>query len=235
MTDLKEFVAAFNRIAVSRSEESVFSDFLDITICALSSGQYEEEYLAIVKKYKKEEINLFCELFARMALIMDDGGKGLVDCLGGFYQQRLSRGKHGQFFTPEHVSDMIAVMANAKDGSRILDPACGSGRMLLSAAKVSRNNYFYGADIDNTCCKMAAINLCLNGLQGEIAWMDSLGGRDYHHGGYSILYKYTPMRVPVIKKLSAGEGIIVNSAPYNKDTSENEITTIKLTQGKFDF
>src|ERR1700723_2321705 len=109
-TDIKDFTVLFNRIAISKSEDVVFSDFLDISICTLSAGKYEEEYLSIIKRYKKEEVELFCELFARMVLIMDDEGRGLKDCLGGFYQNHISRGKHGQFFTPEHVCDAMAAM-----------------------------------------------------------------------------------------------------------------------------
>ena len=237
ITDISDFVKTFKKIAISKSDESVFTDFLDISICTLSAGQYEEEYLSIVKRYKKEEVGLFCELFAHMIMVMDDNGAGLTDCLGEFFEQNLSRGKHGQFFTPEHVCDFMAAIVNPEENDkRILDPACGSGRMLLSAAKINRNNYFFGADIDSTCCKMAAINLCLNGMIGEIAWMDSLGGRDYHWSGYSISHAYTPARIPIIRKLAAGEGIIINSEPYSRNKSITEKPkVIKGTQAKLDF
>lgn len=240
MTDIKEFTTVFNKIAISKSQDTVFADFLDISICVLSAGQYEEEYLSVIKRYKKEEVELFCELFARMVIIMDNNGAGLMDCLGEFFQRHLSRGKHGQFFTPEHVADFMAAIINpGESDKRILDPACGSGRMLLSAAKINRNNYFFGCDIDSTCCKMAAINLCLNGMTGEIAWMDSLGGAKYHWGGYGIQYTSTPMQIPVIRKLAPGEGIIINSPPYKK-TQEAEpqfkqTNFITVTQTKLDF
>lgn len=235
MTDIKDFTATFNRIAISKSEDTVFADFLDISICALSAGKYKEEYLSIVKRYKKEEIELFCELFARMVLIMDNDGTGLTDCLGEFYQNHISRGKHGQFFTPEHVCDaMSAMLINKEDKNKtVYDTCCGSGRMLLSAAKVARHNYFFAADIDVRCAKMAAINLCLNGLQGEVAWMDSLGGRDYHWGGYSIRYAYG--LVPLITKVPAKEGIIYNMSPFHRKGSEPQTKVITVTQAKLDF
>lgn len=166
---------------------------------------------------------------------MDNDGTGLIDCLGQFFQNHISRGKHGQFFTPEHVCDAMAAMLISKEdrNKTIMDPCCGSGRMLLGAAKVSRHNYFFGADIDPRCAKMCAINLCLNGLQGEVAWMDSLSYT--HHGGYSILYARAPVRIPIIRKLSAGEGVIVNSAPFHKDREqEQKPNVITLTQTKLD-
>ncbi len=219
--DIKNFTATFNRIAHSKSEDSVFTDFLDMVICALSLGQYEEEYLSIVKRYKKEEVNLFCELLAEMLIIMDNEGTGLQDCLGEFFQNNISRGKNGQFFTPEHVCDAMSAMLinKGEQNKTILDPCCGSGRMLLSVAKISRNNTFYGADIDYRCVKMTAINLCLNALPGEVAWMNTLSME--HWGGYTIGYTDPRLHIPIITKLSANEGLIYNRAPIHEKGVQN--------------
>ncbi|HWY98058.1 MAG TPA: N-6 DNA methylase [Bacteroidia bacterium] len=218
--ELKPFSKVFDQIANNKSDTEVFNDFLDIAICALSHGAYEEEYFSIIKKYNREQVNLFSELFAKMVIAMDAKGQGLKDCLGEFYEQRLSRGRQGQFFTPDHVCLAMASMTINMDerGKTIIDPCCGSGRMLLSAAKVARHNYFYAIDIDHTCVKMTTINFALNGLMGEVAWMDALGGPEYHWGGYTIWRVHG--LVPVIRKLKAGEGLIVHSPPYNKKTEE---------------
>ena len=235
ITDIKNFTATFNRIAHTKSEDTVFNDFLDMVICALSLGHYEEEYLSIVKRYKKEEVNLFCELLAEMLIIMDDNGAGLRDCLGEFFQSHISRGKNGQFFTPEHVCDMMAAMLiNKEDTNKtILDPCCGSGRILLSAAKVSRRNYFYAADIDNRCVKMTAINLCLNALPGEVAHMNTLSLE--HWGGYTIEFIHAGARVPIIRKLAANEGIIYNT-PFKsaQESQQEERKIITVTQAKLE-
>ncbi|MGP8215549.1 MAG: N-6 DNA methylase [Bacteroidia bacterium] len=223
MTDIKKFTAVFERIAHSKSEDEVFTDFLDMVICALSAGKYEEEYLSIVKRYKLDEVNYFCELFAELIIIMDNDGSGLNDCLGEFFQSHISRGKHGQFFTPVHVSDFMAQIIMDEDTTAcktIMDPCCGSGRMLLSAAKVNRNNYFFGADLDYRCCKMAAINMCLNGLQGEVAWMNSLSLE--HWGGYAILPAPASMRIPVITRLAANEGVLKATAAFSKTGKEKQ-------------
>jgi len=243
ITDIKKFTATFNKIAHSKSEDSVFTDFLDMVICALSLGQYEEEYLSIVRKYKREEVDLFCELLAELLIIMDNDGAGLKDCLGEFFQSHISRGKNGQFFTPESCTDLMAAMTISKGDTAktFLDPCCGSGRILLSAAKVSRSNYFYGADIDIRCVKMTAINLCLNGLQGEVSHQNSLSGE--HWGGYSIkCIQRAHLQVPVIRKLPANEGIIYNSAPFNRRQKQQEqsppsqeIKVITATQAKLNF
>ncbi len=46
------------------------------------------------------------------------------------------------------------------DGRRTVnDPCCGSGRMLLSAAKIQPSWQFVGQDVDLRCVRMTAINL----------------------------------------------------------------------------
>lgn len=236
MTDIKNFTITFNKIARSGSEEAIFNDYLDMVICALSAGRYEKEYLSIVKTYSSEDMELFCELMAQMLIAMDNNGTGLADCLGEFYQVNLSQGHHGQFFTPEHICDAMAAMTiNNEDRNKtILDPCCGSGRMLLSAAKVNRNNFFYGADLDSRCARMTAINLCLNGLVGEVAHMNSLSGE--HWGGYSIERTTAYPRIPIIRKLLPKEGRICNSGPFNRakepsnHKSEQRIITVTQTK-----
>ena len=173
------------------------------------------------------------------ANVMDNNGAGLADCLGEFFQTHITRGAHGQFFTPPHVTDMIAQMTMGEEAKEktIMDPACGSGRMLLSAAKVSRRNYFFGADLDNRCSKMCTINLCLNGLIGEVAFMNSLTLE--HWGGYEIFLDEKRMYVPTIKKLNAGEGVLANQKfSYNKEEEpakeKSYKTAIQVSQFKMD-
>ena len=237
MTDISRFTSVFEKIVYGKSEAQVFDDFLDISICCLSAQRYEEEYLTIIKKYERKEVDLFCELFAEMTMVMDNGGTGLTDCLGEFFTKHITRGRNGQFFTPEHVCDFMGSITidQNSNGQKIFDPACGSGRMLLSAAKISRSNYFFGADIDNRCSKMTAINLCLNGLFGEVAWMNSLSME--HWGGYTITPHEKHPFIPTIKKLSAMEGYIYGYAVEElKERSRTKINdkTIIATQTKLE-
>ena len=233
MVNIALFVKVFDQICRSRSESEVFDDFLDICICCLSGQQYEEEYLSVIKKYQKEEVLLFSELFAVMVNLMDADSQGSTDCLGEFFQQHITRGRNGQYFTPDTVCDFMGQILIDEEtiGKTIMDPACGSGRMLLSTAKCSRNNIFFGADIDKRCSKMAAINLCLNGLIGEIAWMNSLSLE--HWGGYEIFRDSRRLNVPTIRKLLPGEGYICQHPIQKEDKAEaSEEAVPKETGGK---
>jgi type I restriction-modification system DNA methylase subunit len=96
----------------------------------------------------------------------------------------ISNGHNGQYFTPTPICDMISAMTigdNSQPGQTVCDCACGSGRMLLAAAKINRHMRFYGADLDIACCKMALVNMMLHSLTGEIAHMNTLSN-DFYTG-----------------------------------------------------
>jgi len=181
MKKLQTFETILNRLAPRYGVFPVFSDFLTLCVCAFSLGRMESLYLETIRKYEKPDAYLFSEALAALVIEMTGiHGNGFVDVLGEYFQNNISHGFNGQYFTPQPICDMMARMVNPSvTGERIADPACGSGRMLFASAKVNRFAIFYGADIDVNCAKMAVINLCLNSLYGEIAWMDSLTNRFY--------------------------------------------------------
>ncbi len=137
-------------------------------------------------------------------------GNGLIDVLGRYFEQNISHGHNGQFFTPEHICELTArINLPSKPGGRIFDPCCGSGRMLMAMAKFDRNARFYGADIDHNCAMMTAINLCLNGMYGEVAWMDSLSNKFY--GGWEI--RPSIKGYPYLKAIQQFESFIYMRLP----------------------
>ena len=110
------------------------------------------------------------------------------DVLGDFYEQNLCRKGASQYFTPWPIcafmarSTCDAVPEERKDAPlRIMDPTCGSGRMLLASAKVcGPYQEYYGVDIDETCVKMSAMNFFLNGLfHSEVLCADALLPEDF--------------------------------------------------------
>lgn len=119
------------------------------------------------------------------------------DAWGNMFMENSGNFKsfRGQFFTPEGVSDLCAMVSMSESihsGRRIInDCACGSARMLLAANKQAYERhegqpYLIGEDIDGICCKMAAVNMAVHGCLGEVIRHDSLREPGEFRYGYLI-------------------------------------------------
>jgi len=229
MEQLKSFSQYILQIGYKYGLHSVFDDFLEMVICSLSLGAKEARYHEIVRNYEKSDAYLMAEAFGALVKEMDNKGEGLKDGFGDFYMEYLSHGQNGQFFTPEPICDMMARMLNpAGFGERVADCCCGSGRMLMAAAKINRNSLLFGADIDRTCAMMCVINLCLNGLLGEVCWMDTLMNRFY--GGWRIEL-HLEHGVPYIREIAESESYMALRLPEQKKEFDVQQTPVpKVTQ-----
>ncbi|WP_442267629.1 N-6 DNA methylase [Tenacibaculum sp. ZS6-P6] len=182
----------------------------------------EALYMETIKSYTKEELNELAKSLGALQLNVFDNPYS--DILGEYFTQSITKGQNGQFFTPTHVCEMMAQMTVPnleEEGKRILDPACGSGRMPLAAAKINHKNEFFGADNDQTCAKMATLNFFLNGLKGEVAWMNSLTMEWY--GSWQINMNGLGI-IPVEKEQS----YIWSEAPKLKKSNINEDKQLTL-------
>lgn len=171
----KDFIDMFNLFTYRHAHAEVFIDFLDYTLLAMKWWDRNRDFSPFEKKYG-DLYPSFIKMFELLGIASDNGGTGFHDVLGDLFMELVSHGRNGQFFTPEYMCTMLTTLTCGKieDGQNILDPACGSARMLLAAGKVNRKARFFGCDNDITCCKMAVINLLLNSMSGEIALMDTL-------------------------------------------------------------
>jgi type I restriction enzyme M protein len=99
-----------------------------------------------------------------------------IDLFGDAYEFLISNyaanaGKSGgEFFTPQHVSKLIAQLAMHKQEkvNKILDIAAGSGSLLLQAKKHFDNHIieegFYGQEINPTTYNLARMNMFLHNI-----------------------------------------------------------------------
>lgn len=182
----KNFLKVFEQLSYRHSYSDTFSNFLDFALYMLTIEKSPED-IETMKRLEsiytdQKEAQLMAQLFLDFQLASDNDGNGFYDVLGDLFMDLVSHGRNGQFFTPQPVCDMMARMnygEDLTDGKTVCDPACGSARMLLAMAKQNRNLIFYGADNDITCCKMAVLNMVVNTMQGEIAWMNSLTMEHY--------------------------------------------------------
>lgn len=191
---LREFAKQFERQAYGQGHYSqVFEDFLDFCIFYLSLGLVDEPMERLKKTYKEAGMDGFMTLFE----ILADGSDDFRDLLGTTYMEIGSSYKQkgmGQFFTPGNVSMMMAEMIigdidTDKEGQKIGDPSCGSGIMILKAAKKFGEKRhlqkFVGFDLDRICCKMCIVNMAMNTIPGDVYHANSLTLE--HYGAWSLM------------------------------------------------
>ena len=170
----QQFYKLFESLAYTQSRNTVFEDFLDFSLLMLSWNKKAEDFKELESRWtKKEEY----ERFTDMLLLYCEMAEGYNDPLGDLFMEFLSNDKRGQFFTPMEICTMMAQMQINPDmpaAQTVCDPCSGSARMLLAAAKINPGLVFYAADVDKTCCKMSALNMMMNQMEGEVAWMDTL-------------------------------------------------------------
>ncbi len=228
----KRFEDALLQLSRTQPIGTVFDDFLDFALLFIRWWeQKHEDYSALGRKYPEvDAAALFAEAYIAMADVADDNGAGFKDPFGDFYMEHLSKSRSGQFFTPETICDFmdqIQLGEEVPDNATVTDPCCGSGRLLLSAAKINRKVTFYAADIDLTCAKMTLLNFLLNSMCGEVAWMDSLGLKHFRNWKTGKVMLDNGYYVPYYKIIAPEESAF--SQYQTNQTEEQQPTTTTPT------
>lgn len=190
MDHYKEFSKLMEKASYRHGRRQVFSDFVSMAVCALhpiniasrallKDEANEAEYMAIIGRYEKDTVREISQGLSHLFLYAKEHPYG--DLLGTYFEENISLGEKGQFFTPEHLCQLMArmTMEPGVEGKTVADPACGSGRNLLAAAQLAPHNTFFAQDVDVLCAKMTVLNYYLNGLSGEVAWMNTLSLEHY--------------------------------------------------------
>lgn len=150
-----------------------------------------------IEKHWQDMLGKSRELFIVTIDFMERAAKAIeqgtwIDYFGQLYEsQYQSKGKAsnlGQFFTPPDICNLMADVSRCKKEDRINDPACGSGRTLLSyfAKAENKSGYYVGEDIDITSVKMAALNMMIHGMRGRAIRHDTLKDPITFELGYEI-------------------------------------------------
>ena len=125
---------------------------------------------------KDKNIRLAAVLKGVAGLDFGDFQGSHIDLFGDAYEFLISNyaanaGKSGgEFFTPQHVSKLIAQLAMHKQTSvnKIYDPACGSGSLLLQAKKHFDAHIiedgFFGQELNHTTYNLARMNMFLHNI-----------------------------------------------------------------------
>ena len=205
MDYLKEFITILQHLDHSRNNFEVFRDFLILSTCAIAqpfyrSDEIEQQYLETVKRYNKEQAEQFSKL---LALLVSALSENFQDFLGKVYMQlNLGNARVGQFFTPYHISQMMAEITfidgkeniENKEIITLSEPCCGSGGMVIVYAETMKKYdinfqeklFVEAIDIDEMCFQMAYLQLSLYGIPARVLLGDTIA---YKFG--KILY--TPM------------------------------------------
>lgn len=125
---------------------------------------------------KDKNVRLAAVLKGVAGLNFGDFDSNHIDLFGDAYEFLISNyaanaGKSGgEFFTPQHVSKLIAQLAMHGQTSvnKIYDPACGSGSLLLRAKKQFDDHVieegFFGQEINHTTYNLARMNMFLHNI-----------------------------------------------------------------------
>lgn len=174
-----DFVRSFNRIASHRHRYEVFRDFVTMAAISMHNAihkdeKLESEYLAIVKRYERDQVTALCGLFAKLVLLLDAEPQ---DVLGPLYMElELGNTQAGQFFTPHEISELMARLTYGdelktldKPFITLCEPACGAGGMVLAFVKVmlsyghdpAKRLWVQCQDVDRTAALMCYLQLSL--------------------------------------------------------------------------
>ena len=186
------FKKLFQSLAPEKHRYVVFKDFVTASAIALYNvlardENYKKEYLAIEAQYKKADKNPFAELFAFLTLSYDETPSDVLGEL--FMQLDLGNDRTGQFFTPFHISELMAQVTYgdelesiSKPFISLSEPTCGAGGMVLAFAKVmmsyGHNPYerlwVQAQDIDRIAAMMCFIQLSLWHIPAVVLVGDTL-------------------------------------------------------------
>jgi len=121
------------------------------------------------------------------------------DAIGDAYQWILSyfapqKCKEGEVYTPVEVVRLIVNLLDIEEEGEVLDPACGSGTMLIESYRYVKENYggevyLYGQERNEIMAILAKLNLILHGIDSEeyeIYVGDSLKNPKFGEVDYTI-------------------------------------------------
>ncbi len=193
-----DFIKILENIDRSKSRQENFRNFCEMAYCAIAkktqinekkANVLEERYMEIVGTYSdKDDVRKMPELLTWATLAISEGG---CDFLGEIAGEIEALDKQsGQFFTPYHVSKMMAQIQMPDIGGWIKkngffslsDPAAGAGCMILAVADMVEELGYdlmeamsvQAIELNRTTYHMLFIQLALRGVAAEVIHGNSL-------------------------------------------------------------
>lgn len=182
----KDFLSRFGRLAPYKHRYDVFRDFVTMVAITLRNSvmmndELEQEYLKIIAGYQKGDQQTFPILLALVVEMLEFEPR---DVLGNLYEGlELTSKNAGQFFTPKHISELMAALVGTDeitlDGKPFImlsEPACGAGGMVLAFVKQMLEDghnpadrlWVQATDVDRLAALMCYVQLTLWNVPAEV-------------------------------------------------------------------
>lgn len=173
------FSAIENSAKGTASEDDFKGLFADLDVNSNKLG-------ATVIKRNEKLVKL---LRGIQSMKLGDYQDNTIDAFGDAYEYLMgmyasNAGKSGgEYYTPQEVSELLTKLATVgkTEVNKVYDPACGSGSLLLKAAKIlGKDNVrqgFFGQEINLTTYNLCRINMFLHDIdydKFDIACEDTL-------------------------------------------------------------
>ncbi len=187
----KQFIKKLESFDYGRNTYDKFREFCKVTAYSLASPFYPElarkelESIKLIEDKQKLAAYETC-----LDILVDALESESQDFLGFVFSlNEFGNNRSGQFFTPFNISLLVARLQisgheeiiKQKGLVKILEPACGSGGMIIAVREVllnsgynTNNLYAELTDIDELCFFMAYIQISLYGIAARVVHGDTL-------------------------------------------------------------
>jgi hypothetical protein len=236
-----------------RDYYSVLGDFFEASAISVKNAVdlndrevYEKRFADIAKSYGEKGMKIFAEC---LSLFTDEihaaihGNAMFRDFAGELYMASGTNSKGlGQFFTPYHVSHLMAEVNLEKDRflkeieeypDRVItfyEPTCGAGGLMVAAIDVMHSagiNYAHNmfidcGDIDPRCFHMSYLTLSLLGAPAVVRLGDALAMK-YHRAWFTPAYIFNWPHF--LKELNGCKQDSYPTTPTKHASPDNKVET----------
>ncbi|CBW25690.1 putative type I restriction enzyme modification protein [Halobacteriovorax marinus SJ] len=180
----------FNDIYKQKEEKNI-GEIIDVALEKIENANKEklENVFRNVSFNSEANLGKTKSRNARLKHLLDDFNSpklnmrkshiGNMDVIGNAYEYLIANfaagagKKAGEFYTPSEVSQLLAMLVKPEKGSRIYDPTCGSGSLLIRCAEQLTKNgindfQIYGQEITGATWALAKMNMFLHGFDRSV-------------------------------------------------------------------
>lgn len=146
----EEIIKTVARASGAYTPHQIFRDWIECLALSVANAsapfhdevwkRHEEIFESITKKYDSKMLETFAEMTGGLIDLYESG---FDDFLGDIYMKAgCGSGVLGQFFTPYHLSRLMAEMAisdtkyTESEPYTLNEPSCGGGASIIAAAEV---------------------------------------------------------------------------------------------------